>query len=198
MPEPKKKAFCRDFERLSNALGECEINVPFPVAGFAKAVLGEKPATDATAPGTVSGGYDNSGYLLDVEHDTPRDTLHAVYPDEEGAEVALKIYFRTLITAYDEDGNPASFKYEGLTPDGDPLDLWIAGKVTDAFNAMASQLAAAESWMTNALAVVDAVEEIDNSATRDAIINLSLALNRLGSAFAETVRVWKYSAGRKE
>lgn len=196
----KKKAYCRDFERLTNALSDCGNvgAITLPADGSSEVSLDAPPGTDAMPPGTVEGGYETASAVFVIDNGDTGLEYRALHTEDEDAHLGTIIYRRWRISGFDADGNPETLVYERIDNGDLPaLDDYIAGKVNDAFVAMEAQLTDARSWMDEAKATVDAQETVDNSAIRNAIIAAQLSFNSLGSAFAETMRAWADSAGRK-
>lgn len=191
----KQKAYCRDFDRLTNAeadLGTAIRTIPAPLDGPA---IDPAPITDPGEERTVEGppGVEHLGYAL--LHDgelypvlTPYDAwtphytcLYAVFAlivDE-----SMPFAGERLNSVYDENEQAG----RGHRIDWETTKIMVRWKeaLTEIARLRTGLIALAE-WAANV-----PLEGVDNSLTRSALVEVAKRLTELDSAFAETLKKWR-------
>lgn len=215
MPEPKQKSFCRDHERLETAvfvdIDTAVRSIPDPLDGGIS--LDDPPDVGGSYPGgSLSGMLIDTGvYLYQTRpgHDDLAEwQASAVTPT--GDYSILKPVGRAFVLHISSERAAEREMQENHEYSEDAQALWVdsaAGSFGDtevslgwAANATAGadmeyKLGQAFAWMAAAKAAADE-SGADNEPTRTAIANAIAELERLQSAFSETMKKWKFSAGR--
>ncbi len=190
----KEKGFCNDFERLKNALiDESAAIDAIPEALDGGGSIGDPGDVPSTTHSWTMPSYPPGiaflGWLLYYSEGIPGWTT-----DVEDAMTREGVVDVVPAWAIDSTGGD----FDSDVNDTEVAIAWALAKAQG--DAMDAIISACNEWMDGADSIISGATggSVDNSDVRAAVAVLRLRLAVAQAAWTETMRKWKFSAGRNK